>query len=88
MNVRSKAASELWTELTWPGRIVRATGCARFHRDGDGYGHVFRWWHPVSWLTWLVMLQVCGIVGLKVNEEVPFRLSSYWREHRDEIEWL
>jgi hypothetical protein len=77
-----------WSKLSRIGRFLWMTGCVRIHRDGDGYGQVFHWWHPVSWITWLVMLPVCGIIGEKVNEQVPFRLKPYWRERRDEIEWL
>lgn len=74
--------------VTTLGRLLYLTGCIRFYRDGGGYGHLFRWWHPVSWVAWLMLLPVCGLIGEKVNEQVPFRLSPYWRARRDEIEWL
>jgi hypothetical protein len=74
--------------LTLMGRILKVTGCCRVYRDGDGAQMVFRWWHPVSWLVWLALLPVCGLVGDKIGDHVPFRLSPYWRERRDRIEWL
>jgi hypothetical protein len=79
---------DLWKELTPVGRVMIYTGCVRFYRDGGGFGSVFRWWHPISWVTWLVTLQICGWVGEPVNNVVRFRLSPYWRERRDQIEWL
>jgi hypothetical protein len=74
--------------LTPLGRLLRLTGCVRFFRDGDGFGYVFRPWHPVSWMTWLAVLPYCGMVGERIGEAVPMRLSPYWEERRGEIEWM
>jgi hypothetical protein len=75
-------------EITSIGRILWWTGCVRYYRDGSGISALFRRWHPITWLTWIVALQICGIVGEPVNDVVPTRLRGYWRDHQDEIQWL
>ena len=52
------------------GRLLGATGCVCFYKDGTGWGYYFRWWHPLSWLTWLIAMPFVGV--LQVNECVPF----------------
>jgi len=74
--------------LTTTGKIIYYTGCVRLFKDGDGYGQLFRWWHPISWIIWIIALQVCGIVGEPVNEVVPMTLNRYWRVRKKEIEWF
>lgn len=79
---------KLLADVTPIGQLLRLTGCVRVYKEGFHLGAVFRWWHPLAWVVWLVALQWCGWVGEPVNEVVPFRLSPYWSEHKDEIEWL
>ena len=75
-------------DCTIIGLLCWRLGMVRFYRDGTGYSILFRWWHPLSWIVWIVTIQICGIVGEEVNRAIPFRLSPYWREHKKEIEWL
>jgi len=78
-----------YKDLVTPfGRFLRWTGCVRYYRDGDGANAIFRWWHPVSWIVWIVALQICGFVGERVMDQVPFRLQGSWANRPDEIEWL
>ena len=70
------------------GWAIYLTGAARYHDDGDGVTAVFRWWHPVSWALWLALLPVCGIVGERIADAVPFRISRYFRENPERLQWL
>lgn len=70
------------------GRVFYALGMFRVHRDGDGISAVFRWWNPLCWVWFLVLIPVCAFVGEKVHEVVPFRVSKYWRQCGKPIEWL
>lgn len=75
---------------TPPKRRARAfwwTGCCRLYCDGDVYSGVFHWWHPLTWLLWLIFLVVGGMSGTSVFETVPLRLSPYWRERRQDVIW-
>lgn len=74
--------------MTPVGRFLRASGAVRVFKDGDGLSVVWRWWHPLSWLAVIVLLPVCGVVGERIGDQVPFRLSQYWRERRGSIQWL
>lgn len=86
--MRTKA--EVLRQLTPLGRFMRMVGAVRVYRIGDtAPGFVFRWWHPLSWVAWLIVLQVCGWTGgSSVNDEISFRLDGYYRERLDEVEWL
>ncbi len=69
-------------------RILWWTGVLRLYADGDGWGPVFRWWHPLTWVLWIGLLPVCGIVGEKITETVPLRMTTRWFwERPEEIVW-
>ena len=70
------------------GWLVYLSGAARYHDDGDTIGVVFRWWHPVSWLLVLALIIPCAVMGERIGDTVPFRLSKYWRENRDRLNRL
>lgn len=70
------------------GRVLYSLGMFRLHRDGDGASVVFRWWHPLCWCLFIIMIPPCAFVGEKVQEVVPFRVSKFWRECGEPIEWL
>lgn len=70
------------------GLLMWRLGAVRALKDGDGLSAVWRWWHPLSWVMWMVMLPICGFVGERIAEVVPFRLTKYWRARKGEIQWL
>lgn len=70
------------------GWLVYATGAARWHDDGDGVNAVFRWWHPLSWVLLAAMLIPCAVVGEPLKDAVPFRVTKWWRERPERINWL
>ena len=70
-------------------------GAARFHDDGDCVGVVLRWWHPLAWLAFLILVAFTfcayGVVGVKELTTEAFNFyvtSSYFQKHPDELEWL
>lgn len=85
---RDEARSKIAKRLSPLGKLLRAIGAVRIHDDGDGLGCVFRWWHPVAWLLWVAMLPVCGVVGERISEAVPFRVSQWFRDHPERLQWL
>lgn len=70
------------------GKFLWMTGCVRFFVDGDGHSALFRWWHPVTWLVIIGMVPVCAVVGDKISDAVPLKLSPFWQERESEISWL
>ncbi len=85
---QEEARSKVKTALSPFGKLLRALGVIRVYDNGDGVSAVFRWWHPLSWLAWIVFLPVCGIVGERVNETVPFRVNKWFRDHPERLQWL
>jgi hypothetical protein len=70
------------------GWVVYLTGAARFHDDGDGVTGVFRWWHPVTWLLFLGLIIPCAVVGERISNAVPLRVSKWFRDHPERLQWL
>lgn len=70
------------------GWIVYLSGAARYHDDGDSVTAIFRWWHPATWILGLLLLPVCGVVGEPIGDVVPLRVSKYFREHPERLQWL
>jgi hypothetical protein len=70
------------------GLLLWGLGCARLHKDGDGFRPVFRVWHPVTWLVWLVLLIPCAIAGERIGDAVPIRLSKFWQQNRDQLQFV
>jgi hypothetical protein len=70
------------------GLALWLTGCVRMFKDGDGFSCVFRWWHPVTYLLMLVMLVPCALMGEKLLKVIPLKLSAFWQENSDQLQWV
>lgn len=88
MLTKEEAKAKLRKEMRPLGWALRWSGAMRVHDDGDGVSSVFRPWHPLSWVMWIVLLPVCGILGERISSVVPFRAGKYFRENPDKLQWL
>lgn len=70
------------------GVALWATGCARLHKDGNGFNAVFRAWHPVTWILFIIMIIPCAVLGEKITDVIPTRLSYFWRMNIDQLQWV
>ena len=65
-------------------------GMLKIFMDGDGWGVVFRWWHPFNWVLFLICTISCiffeGTI-LAVFREM-FCLNSYWKKRKKEIRYF
>ena len=75
-----------WKELSKLGVILYCLGCFRVFKDGDGITAVYRWYHPINWVIFLILIFFFGIPG--AIEELPFKITGYYANHKDEIKWL
>src|ERR1035437_6620456 len=62
------------------GLVLWFLGFFRIYFDGDGFGELFRWWHPLTWIWLLVMIPFCAVVGEKISWVVPLKLDGFWKE--------
>ncbi len=69
------------------GYLLWWTGVCRVHEDGDGWAAVFRPWHPLTWVVFLVMIPICALVGEPIFEVVPMRVNPYFREYPEKLIW-
>lgn len=79
---------KIYKKMNWFGIAVWATGCARLYKDGDGVDVIFRKWHPMTWLLYVVLTPLCGILGEKVTDVLPTRLSLFWTKNIDQLQWV
>jgi hypothetical protein len=64
------------------------SGSVRMYKDGDGFGGVFRAWHPVTWLLLVLMLVPCALMGEKLTGVVPMKLSKFWLDNANQMQWV
>lgn len=64
------------------------TGCFRMHKDGDGWGAVFRWWHPLTWVLFIAMIIPCAIFGEPIFNVIRLRLSPFWKVNLSQLQWV
>ena len=70
------------------GIVLYLTGCMRLHADGNGVSAIFIWWHPITWLLLLAMVLPCALVGEKLTAAIPLRLSQFWKDNFDQLQWV
>lgn len=85
---RSDLRRKVHQQLHLAGWIVYLLGAARWHDDGDAITAVFRWWHPLSWLLVLICIVPCAVMGERIGDAIPFRLSRHFRENPERLQWL
>jgi hypothetical protein len=72
--------------MTVVGKIMWWTWAIRIHKDGDGFGIVNMWWHPLTYLLILFAMIPCMMTDNRLQDEVRFSPKSCWKDK--EIEWL
>lgn len=70
------------------GIALWCIGSVRLHKDGDGFQAIFRIWHPATWLMYIVFTPLAGIIGEKVTDILPTRLTLFWHKNRDQLQWV
>jgi len=70
------------------GLLLYFTGCLRIHLDNGLPTGIFRAWHPVTWLLLVVMVLPCAVMGEKLTQAVPMRLSKFWINNHKQLRWV
>ena len=70
------------------GLVLWYLGVVKLFKNGDGVGVIWRWWHPITWIHFIIFIPICAFLGEKITEVIPLRLDGYWREKKINIEWL
>ncbi|GHC61731.1 hypothetical protein [Limoniibacter endophyticus] len=79
-------------KLKMVGRVIRASGAARFYHDGDGAGFVWRWWSPVAWvLAPLSFIVACLAIGIpdawRDRHDFGFGMKPWFIQNPDRLFW-
>lgn len=79
------------------GKIILATGAAKWYRDGTFFSPSLKWWHPVTWLYVTIFLilaiPVCLFTETSVKEVITelwedLTVVKYFKENPDELRWV
>lgn len=79
--------------LTVLGRTLKALRMIRTYRDGSGFGFVWRWWNPLTWVaTPLVVVLSIIMQGVpetwKYKHDIGFGMKPWFIKHPEQLEWL
>lgn len=70
------------------GIALWCIGAVRLHKDGNGMRAVFKAWHPATWLLYIVFTPIAAIIGEKITDILPTRISLFWHKNRDQLQWV
>lgn len=75
------------------GRAINATGAMKRYRDGDTEGFVWRWWHPLSWISAPLLFIFYGFVSgfpeaWRYRHDVGLRMKPWFKDNPDRLDWL
>jgi len=83
--------------LTVIGKIILATGAARWYRNGTFFSPSLKWWHPITWLYVTIFLiivaPVCLFTKISVKEAIAklwedLTVVKYFKENPDKLRWV
>ena len=80
--------SRVSSKMRFVGILLYFTGCLRLHLDNGLPTGIFRAWHPVTWLALLLMIIPCAVMGEKLTDVVPMRLSKFWVNNHKQLQWV
>jgi hypothetical protein len=78
----------VYSKMSRTGLALWFTGCIRMHKDGNTFNGIMHWWHPATWAMFLIMVLPCAVMGEKLSEVVPVRLSDFWLRNRAQLQWV
>lgn len=83
-----KPETHVYQQMRPLGLFIWFTGAIRMHADGEGFKEIWRPWHPMTWLFLVLMVLPCALAGEKLTYVVPLKLSKFWKENRDQLQWV
>lgn len=80
------------SELSRVGRFLCTTGAISIYGNGEHFDQFHRWWHPITWLIFAVVLLVAPFVAMftsftviSIFELFPCRPVKYFRDNPDQL---
>ena len=79
------------------GKIILATGAAKWYRDGTFFSPSLKWWHPVTWLYvtifLIIIVPICLFTEITVKEAIAklwedLTVVKYFKENPDKLRWV
>ena len=83
------SSEKIW--ITRLGQVLYFLGVVKIHKDGSGWSEVYRWYHPVAWILFVVFIPFFACKsGYSILDQFPFGVSEYWRkpENKEKLVWL
>ena len=75
------------------GKIFAYLQVIRVYRNGDGFGFVWRWWNPVTWVFAPLLFAVAaffeGVPATVENRHnIGFVMDPYFIDNPEQLEWI
>ena|SRR5690554_1100435 len=83
--------------LTVVGKIIMATGAAKWCRNGTFFSASLKWWHPITWLYVTIFLTIvipiCLFTEISVKGAIAelwedLTVVKYFKENPDKLRWV
>lgn len=83
--------------ITTIGKIILATGAAKWYRNGTFFSPSLKWWHPVTWLYvtifLLAIIPICLFTEISVKEAIDklwedLTVAKHFKENPDKLRWV
>jgi hypothetical protein len=74
-------------------KIILRLRIAKFYKNGSGFGFVWNWFNPLSWLVapilFLTNTILFGIIETwKYRHEVGIGLDPFFKKYPEKLEWV
>lgn len=67
--------------------LIMLTGSAKAYDAGFRsfkWNFIFRLWHPLTWLLYIIMIIPCAFMGEKIGYVVPVKLNKFYlNKHKE-----
>lgn len=75
------------------GKLFAYLHVIRVYRNGDGYGFVWNFWNPVSWLFAPSLFLVAGFLegfptAYRNRYDFGFGIDPYFIDNPEQLEWV
>jgi hypothetical protein len=75
------------------GRMLFAIYAIQVYKDGDGFGYIWNWWHPMAWILAPIVLLIHAMIegvprAWRYRYDAGWQMAPYFKQHPEKIRWI